>query len=225
MADLDSGFNELEDFVSAMLHSLESTERKKLYNHIAQNMRRSNQNRIAAQKNPDGSAFAKRKSPKEDKKSGTAMKMLYPAGGFGQPRMVVMKSWKKMGEDRFIGYDRRAGGMRTFLKSKVIRYLPDEAPDGGGSDGKIQRRRTIRTAAMFRKIKMARYLRTGQSPNDAWIGFVGMLGHIASVHQFGEKDKPHPFSEQIEYAKRELLGMTDADREALMDAVIAHLTA
>lgn len=223
MANVDSGFDQLEDFVSAMLHALEGAERKKLYNHIAQTMRRSNQKRIAAQKNPDGTAFAKRKAPKDDQKSRTAKKLLYPAGGFGRPRMVVMKSWKKMGEDRFIGYDRRAGGMRTFLKSKVIRYLPDKAPDGGGSDGKMQRRRTIRAAAMFRKIKMARYLRTGQSPDDAWIGFVGMLGHIASVHQYGEKDKPHPFSEEIDYAQRELLGLTAQDRDELLDVVIARL--
>lgn len=209
MADIDGGFAELETFANSMLQSLSAAEQKKLQSHIAQTMRCSHQRRIASQKNPDDSGFAKRKAPPPGRKTSSRAKaFLYPSGGFGPGRVVIMKSWKKMGEDKFIGYDRKASGMRTFLCDKIIKNLPsDIAGAGGGSDGKAKHC-TIRRGAMFRKIKSGRYLRAGQTSEQAWIGFVGLLGAIASVHQFGEKDKPNPFAEAVDYPQRELLGLT-----------------
>lgn len=227
MADVDSDFAELEDFVGSMLRSLDGPQQKKLLGQISQTMRRSHQRRIASQTNPDGSKFAKRKPPKPDRQSSSVPKaFLYPAGGFGPGRVVVMRSWKKMGDDKYIGFDRRAGAMRTFIRSKIIKHLPSDIDGGGGSGGESQakaKRQSIRRGAMFRKIRTGRYLRAGQSPDEAWIGFVGLLGQIASVHQYGEKDKPNPFAEAVDYPQRELLGLTTKDRDDLMDAVIEHL--
>src|SRR5690606_33488950 len=124
-------------------------------------------------------------------------------------------SWKKMGEDKFIGYDRRAGGIRTFIRKHIIAKLGPDPRDGMGRDGKLSRRR-IRQQAMFRKIRTARYLKAGQTANEAWIGFVGMIGDIASVHQFGRKDRPHPLVDAVDYPQRELLGLTEKDRKDLM---------
>jgi phage virion morphogenesis protein len=222
MADVDSGFAELEDYVTSMLSALEGAEQRRLLSVISQNMRRSNQRRIAAQQNPDGSKFAKRKAPPDDQPSATPIKFLYPAGGVGRPRIVIMRSWKKMGEDRLIGFDRRAGGIRTFFRKHIIRYLKEDPRDAQGRDGKLSRRR-VRQQAMFRKIRTARYLKAGQKPNEAWIGFVGMIGAIANVHQFGGKDKPNPFSEAVDYPERQLLGLTKKDRADLIDAVEEHL--
>lgn len=227
MADVDSGFAELEDFVGSMLLSLDGAQQKKLLSQISQTMRRSHQRRIASQTNPDGSKFAKRKPPKPDRESASNAKaFLYPAGGFGPGRVVMMRSWKKMGDDKYIGFDRRAGGMRTFVRSKIIKNLPSDIDGGGGTgDDRKAKGRSIRRGAMFRKIRTGRYLRAGQAPDEAWIGFVGLLGQIASVHQYGEKDKPNPFAEAVSYPQRELLGLSEKDRDELMDAVIAHLMA
>lgn len=222
MADIDGGFAELEKFTASMLRSLGKAEQQKLQHHIAHTMRRSHQRRIASQQNPDGSRFEQRKQLKKDRQTASAKKFLYPTGGSGEARLVVMKSWKKMGEDKFIGYDRRAGGMRTFIRDKIIKNLPDDIAEGGGANGRMKRR-SIRRGTMFRKIRMARYLRAGQGPDEAWIGFVGLLGQIASVHQYGEKDKPNPFAAAVDYPQRELLGLTAKDRDELLDAVIAHL--
>jgi phage virion morphogenesis protein len=222
MADVDVGFDALEDYVTSMLSALDGAEQRRLMSVIGQTMRRSHQRRIAAQKNPDGSKFAKRKPPAEDQLSATPLKFLYPAGGAGRPRIVIMRSWKKIGEDKFIGYDRRAGGIRTFFRKHIIRFLDADARDGAGRDGKLSRRR-IRQQAMFRKIRTARYLKVGQRPNEAWIGFVGMIGDIASVHQFGGKDKPNAFTDAVDYPERQLLGLTAKDREDMMEAVEKHL--
>ena len=47
MADVDSGFAELEDYVTSMLSALEGAEQRHLLSVISQNMRRSNQRRNA----------------------------------------------------------------------------------------------------------------------------------------------------------------------------------
>jgi phage virion morphogenesis protein len=222
MADVDAGFAELEDYITSMLSALDGAEQRRLLSLVANNIRRSQQKRIAAQQNPDGSKFAKRKAPAEDQPSAKPLKFLYPAGGVGRPRIVLMRSWKKMGEEKFIGFDRRAGGIRTFFRKHIIRYLDEDPRDGQGRDGKLSRRR-VRQQAMFRKIRTARYLKAGQRPGEAWVGFVGLLGEIASVHQFGGKDKPNPFVAPVDYPERQLLGLTREDREELIEAVSEHL--
>jgi len=56
--DLDA----LEAFAGELLASLEPTARAELARRIARELRQSQQKRIAAQQNPDGSAFAPRKA-------------------------------------------------------------------------------------------------------------------------------------------------------------------
>lgn len=215
---------ELEKFVGGMLKSLEPRERRKLFRKVAATMRRSNQQRIAAQRNPDGSAFAKRKPPIKAKPGNYAVKFLYPSGGSGAPRLVYMKSWEKQGPI-FTGYDREAGGIRSFEFARVIKWLrvdPDEENAGGG---RIRKRSTIRQRAMFRKIRGARSLHLGQNDQEAWIGFAGRVADVARVHQFGLRDRPARNAREVRYARRELLGMTAQDREDLLDAVMEHLMA
>ena len=213
---------ELEEFVGGMLKSLGPRERRRLFRKVATQMRRSNQKRIAAQRNPDGSAFEKRKPPVEPKPGNYAVKFLYPSGGSGSPRLVYMKSWEKQGPV-FTGFDREAGGIRTFEFAKVIKWLrvdPDEQNAGGG---KIRKRSTIRQRKMFRKIRGARTLHVGQNDREAWIGFAGRVADVARVHQFGLRDRPARHAREVRYARRELLGMTAQDREELLDAVVEHL--
>jgi len=50
-----------------------------------------------------------------------------------------------------------------------------------------------------------------------------MAAAVASIHQYGLKDRPAPLAREIRYARRELLGLTAAEREALLDVVIEHL--
>lgn len=51
----------LEDWAGALLDSLQPKERRQLTQTIARDLRRSQQQRIAAQKNPDGTPYAPRK--------------------------------------------------------------------------------------------------------------------------------------------------------------------
>ncbi|KJH82848.1 phage virion morphogenesis protein [Stutzerimonas stutzeri] len=51
----------LEDWAGALLNRLQPAERRKVTQAVARDLRRSQQQRIAAQKNPDGTPFAPRK--------------------------------------------------------------------------------------------------------------------------------------------------------------------
>lgn len=66
MSDLDA----LEDWAGPILRRLEPAGRVKLARSLAQQLRRSQQQRVAAQRNPDGSAFAPRKPHKLREKAG-----------------------------------------------------------------------------------------------------------------------------------------------------------
>ncbi|WP_336981580.1 phage virion morphogenesis protein [Altererythrobacter fulvus] len=221
MAAIDGGdLAELEGFVGGMLKSLEPSARRKLFRHVATTLRRQQRDRIRAQRNPDGSAFEKRKPASQPRPGNYAVKFLYPAGGSGAPRMAFLKSWVRQGPI-FTGYDIAAGAIRSFEFAKVVKWLRVDPADDNKGAGTIRNHPTIRQQAMFRKI--GRTLQAGQSDHEAWIGFGGRVAAVAGVHQFGLMDRPARHARETRYARRELLGMTSADREALLDAVIGHL--
>ena len=221
MAEIDGGdLAELESFVGGMLKSLEPAARRGLFRKVATSMRRQNRARIRAQTNPDGSRFAARKAPAKPVMGNYAVKFLYPSGGSGAPRLVMMKSWERQGP-LFTGYDTKAGGIRSFEYAKVIKWLRVDPKDDNKGAGRIRNRRTIKQRAMFRKIGNA--LQAGQNDHEVWVQFAGMVSQVATVHQFGLKDKPARHAREVQYARRELLGMSAADREDLMDAVLEHL--
>lgn len=226
MSDLVHGGDlaELEKFVGGVLKSLEPRERRSLFRKVSTTMRRAQQKRIIAQRNPDGSKFERRKPPANPKPANYAVKFLYPSGGSGAPRLVLMKSWTRQGP-LLTGFDVEAGGIRSFEWAKVIRFLRVSEADENKGGGKIRQRASIRQRAMFRRIRRSGILNVGQNDHEAWTGFAGRVAAVARVHQFGLRDKPSRTAREVAYARRELLGLTAQDREDLLDAVIEHLSA
>lgn len=144
----------LETWAAPLVAKLSSQGRRALGRIIGADLRASQQKRIAAQLNPDGTAFAPRKK--------------------GTMR------------------DRR---------------------------GRIRKRK----AAMFAKLRLARYLRVSQSDQGVSVGFTGHASRIARVHQYGLNDKPAPNAPDVRYARRQLLGFTEADRELVRNHLLDHL--
>ncbi|MDH4763042.1 phage virion morphogenesis protein [Pseudomonas sp. CBMAI 2609] len=143
MADLEA----LETWLSPLLQKLDGRGRAQLARKAAQELRRSQQQRIRAQVNPGGSPYAPRK-----------------------PR------------------------------------------DLRGKKGRIKGR-------MFEKLKMARYLKTKGSPQAAVVGFTGRVARIARVHHYGLKDRAERVAPEVRYSSRELLGVTDREKEIFWEAV------
>lgn len=140
----------LESSLSALLDRIGDQGRRQLARELARQLRQNQQKRIAAQLNPDGSAFAPRK-----------------------PQVRARK-------------------------------------------GKLRR-------TMFVKLRTTKWLQTEASPNAAVIGFVGRVGRLAAVHQYGLRDRAQPGGPEVKYPARQLLGLSDTDVAAIRDAVIVHL--
>jgi phage virion morphogenesis protein len=141
----------LEDWAGALLSRLAPSERRQLNQGIARDLRRSQQQRIAAQRNPDGSAYAARK-----------------------PR------------------------------------------DLRGKKGRIKRK-------MFTKLRQARYLKLQSDANSIAISFLGRAARLARVHQYGLRDRPGKGAADVQYASRQLLGLTAADLELIRTRLLDHL--
>ena len=77
---------------------------------------------------------------------------------------------------------------------------------------------------MFRKLRLAKNLKAGGDANELWIGFAGRASRVATVHQEGLVDAPAPGQRKVRYARRVLLGLTEAERQRILDMLLAHVT-
>ena len=91
-------------------------------------------------------------------------------------------------------------------------------PDRGGKKGKLRQQK------MFRKLRMAKSLKAGGNGDEIWVGFGGRASRIASIHQGGLSDAPAPGQPRVRYARRVLLGLTDAEQQRVIDLVTLHVT-
>lgn len=142
----------LEDWAGALLNKLEPSARRKLNQAIARDLRRSQQQRIAAQRNPDGTPFAPRKP-------------------------------------------------RQPLRAK---------------QGRIKRQ-------MFSKLRQAKHLKLQSTASSITLAFLGRTARLARVHQYGLRDRPGRGAPDVQYAQRQLLGLTDADLNMVRDKLLQHL--
>ncbi|RKF33604.1 phage virion morphogenesis protein [Paraburkholderia fungorum] len=147
----------VERFLGGLLGKLEPAARRAAMRDIARELRRSQQARIASQKNPDGTAYDARK--------------------------------------------------------------PRRKPDGKLRD----KRGRIKRAAMFAKLRTARYLRTEADSNGLALGFAGRISRVARVHQYGETDRVAPHGVEYKYPARVLLGFTHEERELIRDMLLKHI--
>ena len=81
-----------------------------------------------------------------------------------------------------------------------------------------------RRAAMFTKLRTAKWLRTASTADATEVGFAGHVARIARVHQEGLRDRAAPDAPEIRYQRRALLGFTSVDRERVRVLLLKHLT-
>ena len=151
---MSDSLDDLSGWLTPLIIRLEPAQRSQLARSVAQHLRRSQQQRIVAQRNPDGSAYAPRK-----------------------PRELR------------------------------------------GKQGRIKRK-----GKMFTKLRTVRYVKANGSATAATVGFAGRISRIARVHQYGLRDRAERGAPDVQYAQRELLGLTDDEREFVRDQVLLHLT-
>jgi phage gpG-like protein len=214
-------FAPIERLAGDLLLRLAPAEKRSLLRKMARAIRDRQSQRIARQQNPDGTAYAKRHVPREQKPGAYAVRFLYPKGA-AEPRVVFMKSWVRQGP-LMTGFDVEAGGIRSFFFDKVAQWLPVDAAEQNAGAGKLRRRSAIRRAAMFRKLRGGRFLRGDATAMEAWIGFTGRAGELARIHQEGRMDSVVKGGRKVRYAARGLLGLTEGERGMAIDMLLAHV--
>ena len=213
----------IEQLAGALLLKVGAGERRRLLRQIARDLRKSQGDRIARQQDPDGTTYPRRKAKEPARPGNYAVRFLYPKGA-AEPRAVFMKSWVREGP-LLTGYDIEAGGIRSFFWDDVAKWLPVEEGDRNKGGGKFRRKGSIRQKAMFRKLRNGRNLRADATDQEAWVGFSGRAAQVARVHQEGLSDRPSVKAQPVRYARRTLLGLTDSERQRILDLVLAHVTA
>lgn len=215
---MSNDFGEIEAMAGALLRQLDAPARRSLLRRMAREIRASQSARIARQQAPDGTPYAPRRPRRDPKPGNHAVRFLYPKGD-ANPRLVFMKSWVRQGA-LFTGFDVEAGAIRSFFWDKVDRWLPIEAGEDNAGAGKYRRKGRIRQQAMFRKLRGRRFLRSDASDHEAWIGFTGRAAAVARIHQDGGSDRPTAKAKPVRYARRELIGLTPAERSRALDLLL-----
>ena len=142
----------LDGWLTPLVAAIDPARRRRLARSLARELRRSQQQRIAAQLNPDGSPY--------------------------EPRKISLRDRKGM----------------------------------------------VRRGAMFPKIRGSAHLRIAASADHAAIGFTDRVARIASVHQLGLRDRVRPGGPEVQYAARRLLGLTDTERETILECFLQAIS-
>ncbi|WP_342040443.1 phage virion morphogenesis protein [Aeromonas caviae] len=121
-----------------------------------------------------------------------------------------------------------AGEMaRTLRASQAQRIRANRQPDGSPMaprkpQPKLKQGRGRLRRKMFFKISSPTWLKARASEQQAVVEFVGTANRLATIHQYGLKDRIK--GREIRYPARELLGITHQEVEKLEELLLAHLT-
>ncbi|WP_155019355.1 phage virion morphogenesis protein [Enterobacter hormaechei] len=108
------------------------------------------------------------------------------------------------------------------------RIKQQKAPDG--SPYQARKRQPLRAKkgrikrAMFQKLRTNRYIKASGRENVAVVEFTGKVQRIARLHQFGLKDRPNAHAQDVQYAERQLLGFSQADKQLIEMLVIKRFS-
>ncbi|NKD14612.1 phage virion morphogenesis protein [Aeromonas caviae] len=116
---------------------------------------------------------------------------------------------------------------RTLRASQAQRIRANRQPDGSPMaprkpQPKLKQGRGRLRRKMFFKISNPTWLKARASEQQAVVEFVGTANRLATIHQYGLKDRIK--GREIRYPARELLGITHQEVEKLEELLLAHLT-
>ncbi|RSM31258.1 phage virion morphogenesis protein [Aeromonas salmonicida] len=121
-----------------------------------------------------------------------------------------------------------AGEMARKLRdSQASRIRSNIQPDGSPMtprkpQPKLKKGRGQLRRKMFFKISSKTWLKARANEHQAVVEFVGTANRLATIHHNGLKDRIK--GREISYPVRELLGITEQERDQLETTLLAHLT-
>ena len=205
----DRMFRELDQVFQDILDGVSPAGRTRTARKIGLALRRSQQRRIASQKNPDGSGYAVRRRKVYRTQQGIKF--------FWNNEVRALKNWRggrgKYGRT-ITGFDEKRRDIRTFYRADIERYLEIKTQSATQTETK--------KAPMFTRLRTLRFMKVRPDAGGVTVGFDGIAARIARIHQYGLQDEVGPGA-YAQYPARELLGMTPADLIATENAVISSL--
>ncbi|HHT2220655.1 TPA: phage virion morphogenesis protein [Klebsiella variicola] len=206
----DPSFHQLDEVFADILSGMSPAGRQRTARSVGTMLRRNQSQRIGRQEAPDGSKYQQRKQRILRAQAG--MRFIWQ----GETRQL--RNWRatRGRHGRMLtGFDIDRGDMRSFYREDIERYLDISFRPAS--------RNTTKREQMFRRLRTARFLKASATPDGAEVGFSGVAARIARVHQFGLRDKVNSSGAMATYPRRELLGLSKADRMAIARQVIDSL--
>ncbi|PID51472.1 MAG: phage virion morphogenesis protein [Pasteurellales bacterium] len=118
---------------------------------------------------------------------------------------------------------------KNLAQSNRLRIQRQQNPDGTAF---VQRKKRVKTkkgkikrAAMFKKLRLARFMKQTANASGVEVGYSGQNAFIASRHQFGKVgvvDKKKGIKHK--YDQRELLGFSDDDLQMVEEEILRALS-
>lgn len=203
-------FHELDHVFADILGGMSPAGRIRTAREVGRMLRQSQSRRIARQENPDGSKFEKRRRK--------ALRSQAGIGFIWNGETRRLKNWRATKGSRgrmLTGFDEGRGAVRSFYREDIERYLDINFSQ--------TRKDTTKADPMFRRLRTARFLKARADAGGATVGFTGVAARIARTHQYGLRDRVNKSGAMASYPRREVLGITKADRMAIARSVIDSL--
>lgn len=208
-------FRELDKQLAGLVSAVKPARRAQMAKRLARVLRAGQQARIRRQENGDESRYQARH--KKNLRVQGGVKFLWR----GEVR--ELRNWRTTGrgEHRQItGYDVDRGGLRSFFKADIDRYLEIDTHATSRKSRNNQRQQ------MFRYLRLSRFMHAKGSADKILVGFDGAAAAIARIHQYGLVDTINEYA-KAKYPQRELLALTQRDwwaiTEEFYNALIAAL--
>jgi len=216
------GIDAVDDWIASMIKALDSAQQKRVMHKIGVALRRENQKRMTKQIDPDGRKWAGRAPIRQRRgtRGKAALSKRYNLnyktenGDFSTRPIILTKVTPAL----LYAVDIIDDHIKTFRKDRVI-SLYNEAgekvnflADGFGAN---------KSGKMMQGLRRNEFFRIRARANDVRIGYRGVAGRIAEVHQQGFSDTVRGDLEVL-YPIRQLIGISSDDKAIIERVLTEH---
>jgi phage virion morphogenesis protein len=113
---------------------------------------------------------------------------------------------------------------RQLRQSQLQRIRNQRNPDGSSYTPRKPQTFGGRKGRLFKKLATTRFLKLRTTDTDLTLTFTGNTDRIARVSQFGLRDQVNRRGLRVQYAQRQLLGLTDDEQALIAGQVLDSLS-
>jgi phage virion morphogenesis protein len=113
---------------------------------------------------------------------------------------------------------------RQLRQSQLSRIRNQRNPDGSSYTPRKPQTFGGRQGRLFKKLATSRFLKLRTTDTDLTLTFTGNADRIARVSQFGLRDQVNRRGLRVQYAERQLLGLTDDEQALIAGQVLDSLS-